>query len=92
MTRYKKLSSSAESFAALHAQIIQLAETVRTQLAEVADRLEPAKVLQVDVADLARAIDCVSELQTQCYVLSKRFGDATDSKVAGIAETKDSLA
>ena len=45
----------AESFAALHAQIIQLAETVRTQLAEVADRLEPAKVLQVDVADLARA-------------------------------------
>lgn len=89
-----ELSVLAESFApvrALHAQVIQLAETVRTQLAEVADGLEPAKVLQVDVADLARAIDCVSELQMQFYVLSKGFGDATDSKVAGTAETEDSL-
>jgi hypothetical protein len=90
-----ELSVLAESFApvrALHAQVIQLAETVRTQLAEVADGLEPAKVLQVDVADLGRAIDCVSELQIQFYVLSKGFGDATDSKVAGTAETEDSLA
>ena len=90
-----ELSVLAESFApvrALHAQVIQLAETVRTHLAEVADGLEPAKVLQVDVADLARALDSVSELQAQFYALSKGFGDATDSKVAGTEETEDSLA
>ena len=90
-----ELSVLAESFApvrALHAQVIQLAETVRTHLAEVADGLEPAKVLQVDVADLARALDSVSELQAQFYLLSKGFGDATDSKVAGTEETENSLA
>lgn len=76
----------------LHGQVIQLAETVRTHLAEVADGLEPAKALQVDIADLARAIDSVSELQAQFYALSKRFGDATDSKVADTVETENSLA
>ena len=90
-----ELSVLAESFApvrALHAQVIQLAETVRTHLAEVADGLEPVEALQVDIADLARAIDSVSELQAQFYLLSKGFGDATDSKVAGTEETKNSLA
>ncbi len=90
-----ELSVLAESFApvrALHAQVIQLAETVRTHLAEVANGLEPAKALQVDIADLALAMDSVSELQAQFYALSKAFGDATDSKVAGTEATEDSLA
>ena len=90
-----ELSVLAESFEpvrALHAQVIQLAETMRTHLAEVADGLEPAKALRVDIADLARAIDSVSELQAQFYVLSKGFGDATDSKVADTQKTEDSLA
>ncbi len=90
-----ELSVLAESFApvrALHAQVIQLAETVRTHLAQVADGLEPARALQVDIADLAQAIDSVSELQAQFYLLSKGFGDATDSKVADTEKTENSLA
>jgi hypothetical protein len=90
-----ELSVLAESFApvrTLRAQMIQLTETVRTHLAEVADGLKPAKALQIDIADLARAIDSVSELQSQFYALSKGFGDATDSKVADTRETENSLA
>jgi DNA repair ATPase RecN len=90
-----ELSVLAESFApvrALHAQVIQLAETVRTHLTEVSNGLEPAKALQGDIADLARAIDSISELQAQFYALSKGFGDATDSKVASTEATEDSLA
>ena len=90
-----ELSVLAESFApvrALHAQVIQLAETVRTHLAEVADGLEPAKALQVNIWNLAQAIDSVSELQAQFYLLSKGFGDATESKVADAEKTENSLA
>lgn len=89
------LSIVAASFApvrALHAQVIQLAETVRTHLAEVANGLEPAKALRIDIADLALAIDSVSELQAQFYALSKAFGEATDSQVASAEATEDSLA
>jgi hypothetical protein len=90
-----ELSVLAESFApvrSLHAQVIQLVETVRTNLAEVANGLEPAKALKVDIAELGLVIDSVSELQAQFYALSKAFGETTDSKIASTEATEDSLA
>jgi DNA repair ATPase RecN len=75
-----ELGVLAESFApvrALHQQVIQMTQTVRRHLAEVADRLGPAKALKVEIADLGAAIDSVSELQSRFYELSEAFGDAT---------------
>ncbi len=37
---------------------------------EVANGLEPAKALRTEIADLALAIDSVSDLQVQFYELS----------------------
>jgi hypothetical protein len=61
-------------------------------LAEVANGLEPAKALQVDILELALAIDSVNKLQAEFYALSKAFGNATDSKAAESQATEDSLA
>ena len=80
-----ELAVLAQSFApvrALHEQVIQLAETVRAHLAEVANGLEPAKALQVEITNLGLAISSVRELQAQFYELSKAFGDATEPNVA----------
>jgi len=77
-----ELGVLAESFApvrALHQQVIQMSQTVRTHLAEVANGLEPAKALKVEIADLGAAIDSVSELQNRFFELSEAFGDAAQS-------------
>jgi hypothetical protein len=86
------LSELSESFApvaALHVQIVRLSETVRTHLAQVANGLEPVKGLQVDILDLARALDVVCHLQDQFQVLSERFDEAA-SMDARIGRTRDS--
>jgi hypothetical protein len=73
-----ELAVLAESFSpvrALHEQVIKLAETVRAHLVEVANGLEPAKALQVEITNLGLAISSVRELQAQFYELSKAFGD-----------------
>jgi uncharacterized coiled-coil DUF342 family protein len=80
-----ELGALAESFApvrALHRQVIQLAQTVRGHLAEVADGLEPAKALKVEIADLGAAIDSVRELQARFYELSEGFGNAPEPEIS----------
>ncbi len=87
-----ELNVLAESFPpvrALHAQVIQSAET---HLAELADGFEPAKVLQAEILELALAMDSVNKLQAEFYGVSKAFGDATDPNVANTQAAEDSLA
>lgn len=74
-----ELGTLAESFApvrALHQQVAQMAYTVRVQLADVANGLEPAKAVRDEIAELTAAIDSLSELQARFYELSEAFGDA----------------
>ena len=90
-----ELGVLAESFApvrALHQQVIQMSQTVRTHLAEVANGLEPANALKIEIADLGAAIDSVSELQSRFYELSEAFGDVigSDASSDGIAAPEHS--
>ena len=50
---------------ALHQQVIQLADAVRTHFAEVAAALEPAKALRAQTAELAQILEAGTELQAQ---------------------------
>src|SRR5581483_6051549 len=77
-----ELGSLAKSFApvrALHQQVGHMAHIVRVQLAYVANRLEPAKAVKLDIAELSAAIDSLSELQARFYELSEAFGDGASS-------------
>jgi hypothetical protein len=73
----------AESFVlgkALHQQVIQLVDTVRTHLAEVAESLEPVNALRTQAAELAQILEGGAELQAEFHELSKALGAAVQSE------------
>jgi len=76
------LAESFEPVKALHQQVIQLADAVRTHFAEVAASLEPANALRAQTAELAQILEAGTELQAQFYELSKAFGAAVQASGA----------
>jgi hypothetical protein len=74
------LAESYEPGKALHQQVIQLADAVRTRLTEMAASLEPVNALRVRAAELAQILKAGTELQAQFSELAKAIGAAVQSE------------
>jgi hypothetical protein len=74
------LADSFEPGKALHQQVIQLADAVRTHLAEVAASPEPVNALRAQAVELAQILGTGTELQARFYELSKALGAAVQSE------------
>jgi hypothetical protein len=74
------LAESFEPGKALHQQVIQLGDAVRTHLAEVAASLESVNALRAQAAELAQILETGAELQAEFYELSKAIGAAVRSE------------
>jgi hypothetical protein len=81
-TFQEDLGALAESFEpskALHQQVIQLADAVRTGLTEVTALLEPVNTLRAQAAELAQILETDAVLQGQFSELAKAIGTAVQS-------------
>ena len=74
------LAESYEPGKALHQQVIQLADAVRTGLTEVAASLEPVNALRVQAAELVQILEAGAQLQAQFSELAKAIGTAIQSE------------
>jgi hypothetical protein len=84
------LAESYEPGKALHQQVIQLADAVRTRLTEVAASLEPVNALRVRAAELAQILEAGTELQARFSELAKAIGAAvqrSNDRTAGTVES-----
>ena len=84
------LAESFEPGKALHQQVIQLADAVRTRLTEVAASLEPVNALRVRAAELAQILEAGTELQARFSELAKAIGTAvqrSNDRTAGTVES-----
>ena len=74
------LAESFEPGKALHQQVIQLADAVRTSLTEVAASLEPVNALRMQAAELVQILEAGAQLQAQFSDLARAIGAAVQSE------------
>jgi len=76
------LEQSAEPLKGLQDQIIEIVDSVRAQLADLAMSIEAAKALRLQLSAAIQTLDAGTELEAQIHELSKVLGGVSRTKAA----------
>ena len=76
------LEQSAEPLKGLQDQIIEIVDSIRAQLADLAMSIEAAKALRLQLSAAIQTLDAGTELEAQIHELSKVLGGVSRTKAA----------
>ena len=76
------LAQSVEPLKGLQDRIIEILDSIRAQLADLAMSLEAAKALRLQLSALIQTLDTGTELEAQIHELSRVLGAVFQTKTA----------
>jgi hypothetical protein len=76
------LAQSVEPLKGLQGRIIEILDSIRAQLADLAMSLEAAKALRLQLSALVQTLDAGTELEAQIHELSRVLGPVFQTKTA----------
>ena len=76
------LEQSAEPLKGLQDRIIEILDSIRAQLADLATSVEAAKALRLQLSELVQTLDAGTELDAQIHELSRVLAGVSPAKAA----------